>query len=102
MAERAPRYVPLISGTVALAVAIGLLVLWRTPTGLLYWMRGAIFGFVTWYGLWDLKVAAFASDDQIRRATAGDASVWKEAEIAAPSAFNGKDMFFWFLHLVRC
>lgn len=57
-------------------------------------MRGALFGFITWYGLWDLKVAAFASDDQIRRATTGDTGVWKEAEVAAPSAFNLKDLCF--------
>jgi hypothetical protein len=94
MAERAPRYVPLISGTVALAVAVALLAFWRTPVGVLYWVRGALFGFITWYGLWDLKVAAFASDDQIRKATAGDTGVWREAEVAAPSAFNLKDLSF--------
>jgi hypothetical protein len=53
-----------------------------------------MFGFLTWYGVWDLKVAAFASDQQIRRATAGDKGVWKEAEVAAPSACNLKDLIF--------
>jgi len=59
-----------------------------------YWVRGAIFGLLTWYGLWDLKVAAFASDNQIRRTTAGDGEVWKESGMAAPSTFPLKDLFF--------
>jgi hypothetical protein len=43
-------------------------------------------------GIWDLKVAAFATDEQIRRATGGNDEVWKEKEIQAPSAFKLKDI----------
>jgi hypothetical protein len=92
--ERAPRHVPLISGVVALAAATTLLVLWAAPSGFFYWVRGAIFTLLTWFGLWDLKVAAFASDDQVRRATAGDVGVWKEDKMAAPSAFKMQDVLF--------
>jgi hypothetical protein len=94
MRESAPRYVPLISGVVALAAATALLAVWVAPSGLFYWVRGAIFGFLTWYGVWDLKVAAFASDHQIDRATSGDVEVWKERDVAAPSAFDLQDVLF--------
>jgi hypothetical protein len=94
MSERAPRFVPLISGIVALAIALAVLAIWSAPTGFLYWVRNGIFGLLTWYGLWDLKVAAFASDDQIHRAASGDVEVWREAGVAAPNAFDQRDIFF--------
>jgi hypothetical protein len=94
MTERAPRYVPLVSGVVALAFAVALLALWKTPAGIFYWVRGLIFGLLAWYGLWNLKVAAFASDDQVRRAVSGDVEVWKERDVAAPSAFDLRDVAF--------
>jgi hypothetical protein len=92
--ERAPRYVPLVSGVVALAAATTLLALWTAPSGFSSWVRGTIFALLTWFGLWDLKVAAFASDDQVRRATGGDVDVWKEDKMGAPSAFKLQDVLF--------
>jgi hypothetical protein len=94
MSARAPRFVPLISGVVALAIAVAVLAIWTAPTGFLYWVRNGIFGLLTWYGLWDLKIAAFARDDQIHRATSGDVEVWKEAGVVAPSAFDPRDILF--------
>lgn len=95
MIGRAPRRVPLISGLLCLAGAISALIFWTAPSSdPLYWLRGAIFGLLAWIGIWDLKVAAFASDDQIQRATSGDVEVWKEHGVAAPSAFKLKDVLF--------
>jgi hypothetical protein len=93
MRERAPRYVPLTWGLLCLAGATCVLVFWTTPSGgTLYWIRDGVFSVLAWMGIWDLKVAAFATDDQIRRATGGNDEVWKEKEIQAPSAFKLKDI----------
>jgi hypothetical protein len=104
MEKKTPRYVPLVSGIVGLAAATAVLALWSAPSGFFYWVRGTIFGLLTWYGIWNLKVAAFASDDQIRRATSGDVDVWKESEVAMPSAFKPRDVIFtfslWFIFVV--
>ena len=95
MSERAPRYVPLIWGLLYLAAATGVLAFWPTPSNhILYWVRSALFGLLAWMGIWDLKVAAFASDDQIQRVTSGDVEVWKEHGVAAPSAFKFQDVLF--------
>lgn len=95
MSERAPRYVPLVWGLVCLAGATGVLVLWPPPSNhILYWARSALFGFLAWMGIWDLKVVAFASSDQIHRATSGDVEVWKEHGVAVPSAFKLQDILF--------
>jgi hypothetical protein len=96
MSQQAPRYVPLISGLVCLAGAISVLVFWTAPSGgLLYWIRGAVFGGLAWLGIWDLKVATFATDGQIRRATsANDDEVWRERGVAAASVFRLKDILF--------
>lgn len=94
--RRAPRYVPLTSGLVYLAGAISVLVFWTEPSDtLLYWTRGAAFSVLAWLGIWNLKVAAFATDRQIWRATsANDDEVWREKEVTAPSAFRLKDILF--------
>jgi hypothetical protein len=95
MSDRAPRYVPLVWGLLDLAAATGVLLLWPPPSNhILYWARGALFGFLAWMGIWDLKVVAFASDDQIRRATTGDVEVWREHGVAAPTAFKLQDVLF--------
>jgi hypothetical protein len=95
MSERSPRYVPLTWGLLDAGGAICVIVLWPPPDGgILYWLRAGIFGVFAWMGVWNIKVAVFATDNQIQGAVAKDAQVWAEKEIAAPSIFKLKDMLF--------
>jgi hypothetical protein len=77
------------------------IIFWPPPgSGGLYWIRSAIGGVLAWFDLWDLKVAIFATEEQIWRAVAGDVDVWKETGVAAPSAFKIKEVIFLFVALV--
>ena len=101
MRHRAPRYVPLVSGLVSCAAAISLVLFWQPPDSSgFYWIRNLIGTALAWYGIWQFKVAMFATDDQIWRAAAGDVDVWKERAVAAPSVFSIRDVLFTFAMFV--
>jgi hypothetical protein len=101
VSNRAPRYVPLVSGLVGVAGAISVAVFWPAPNSAgIYWIRNAICGVLAWYGIWQFKAMIFATDEQIWRAATGNAEVWNETAMTAPSAFKIKDIRFIFAGFV--
>ena len=65
----APRYVPILTGIFWIAVAIGILFVWREPEGVMYWVRGIVFVAPMFFGLHSLKIGLFASKKRINRLT---------------------------------
>jgi hypothetical protein len=68
-----PRYVPIITGLFWVAVSIGILMVWETPSDwVLYWVRGIVFTLPAFFGLHSLKIGFFASDERVERLTRGE------------------------------
>jgi len=81
MSERAPRYVPAITGTFWIAVAVAIIALWPAPDGLLYWVRGVVFALPFLFGLDSLRTALFASDEQVRLLVDGDPAAHQQQRL---------------------
>ena len=71
--QKSLRYVPILTGLFWIAVAICVLIAWQPPPeGALYWVRGALFSLLAFFGLHSLKIGFFASDSRIDRLTKGE------------------------------
>ncbi len=71
MIKKSPRHSLFIWGVVEILLAIGLLFVWSTETGILYWVRGLIFSILFLTGLLAIKDGFFASDTDIFKKTHG-------------------------------
>lgn len=91
MRIRVRRYLKVVWGVVCLSGTICVVTFWP-ESGALYWLRNVIGGGAAWVGIWNLKVGIFATDDQLKRASSGDAAVFRESALALPSPFSVKDI----------
>lgn len=73
MEDKPPRWVPRLSAAVHLGIAACIIIFWPPePHTLAYWVRGAIFTLMAYWGLQALWHGFFVSDARVRELVDGD------------------------------
>ena len=65
MSKKVSRFVPYATGIFWVSVSLGILLVWREPTGFMYWVRNGLTFLPLFFGLNSLRRAIFASDEEI-------------------------------------
>ena len=72
--RKTSRFVPYVTGFFWIIVSLAMLVIWPEPEGgFMYWIRYIVGGFIFVFGALSLRVAIFASDEEVDRVMSGKA-----------------------------